>query len=209
MGQSMSIIHKAYLFAYNAFKEELASLLYKALGDNDLEQLHQFIQQYRYELTNLYTWEPLAEDWVEHLGDSQDVQWYADIALTKYYDLVAGEMGLGYGFDALGVYLQSLPQMNGKAALLICGSPFGPPDNRLDPGRMGTGLLNPTQVEQFHRFLEEFNWPVISKLEADLYEECLYKPESVADITDALAQLKQLYKKASEKQMGVLFTDFT
>lgn len=204
----MSIVHKAYLFEYSAFEAEFASLLYTSLEQNKVELLEQFIQQHCVELTDLDTWEPLGEDWQDHSEADQDIQWYADIALTKYYDLAMGNLGLSYSWDALGAYLESLPQILTEADTLICGRLFGPPGHRLDPGKMGTGLLSPTEVLQLNRLFKTFNRLPIPEPEAAIYAECLYVPESVEEVRNALEQLQRLYTQASEEHKGLLFKDF-
>jgi hypothetical protein len=202
----VSIDHKAYLFHYWAFRVELAPILYQALERDAVEDLRAFINRYRQHLTDQGTEEPLGEDWESRLAEAiekPNVQHYADLALTKYYDLTE-PMGLSYGFDALGAYLRTVTE---QADRLICGCLFGPKGRRLDPGYMGTGILSPEQVEQVFEMLEK-KWPPIPEPESEVYAECHYQPDSAEEVRQSLERLENLYCRAFEEDRGILFVDF-
>src|SRR5262245_55922903 len=101
----MSIEHKAYLFRFDEFQEELAGLLHRSLRTGEIGPLRGFINRHRASLTDQATEEPLAEDWEEEYARESDVQQYADLALTRYYDLT-DNLGLSHGLDALAAYLR-------------------------------------------------------------------------------------------------------
>lgn len=203
----MSIDHKAYLFEYRRFEEELALILYDALEQGATEPLRAFINQFRSDLTDLWTEGPLGENWEEDVEDAS-VQSFADLALTAYYEVAGGNQGLSYGFDALGAYLQTVPLVSEEASLLICGHLFGPTGLRLDPGRMGTGVLAPAEVQRLHELLEQTEWPPIPPPGSDLYGECIYQPQEVDDVSQSLDRLRELYGRAKGEAKGILFADF-
>jgi hypothetical protein len=202
----MSIDHKAYLFRHDEFQAELAVPLRRALQTGKVHALRDFINRHRASLTDLGMGAPLAEDWEEAAAEP-DVQHYADLALTRYYDLTDSQ-GLSYGFDALSAYLHTVPRLARYADDLICGRLFGPRGKRLDPGRMGTGLLSPAQAGRFARLLAGTKWPAIPGPEAEIYADCHYQPESPEDVQKSLDQLLELYGRAAKARVGILFADF-
>jgi hypothetical protein len=203
----MSIDHKAYLFRYDEFRKELADVLYQALQTEIAHPLRAFVSRYHSSMTDLATAKSLGEDWEEKWGHEADVQCYADLALTRYYDLT-GSLGLSYGFIALAAYLRSLPTFAQYTDCLIGGRLFGPKGKRLDPGQMGTGLLSPEEVARFARLLAGAEWSPIPPPESEIYAECYYQPESTADVQRSLNELRDLYSQATEAGLGILFADF-
>lgn len=203
----MSIYHKAFLFRYDDFEKELAETLYDSLQSREVGQLRNFINLYRASLTDEATEDLLAENWEEEYGRQPDVQQYADLALTKYYDLT-DSLGLGEGFDALSEYLLIVPSLAGRAGGLICGMLFGPKGHRLDPGRMGTGLLSPAEAAGFAKLLAGAKWPIVPGPDDVIYSECLYAPESADEVQESLNRLMELYRTAAEMKSGILFVDF-
>jgi hypothetical protein len=202
----MSIDHKAYRFRHNEFQRELAEVLYRALDTEDPGPLGAFIRRFRESLTDPATEAPLSVDWEQEYGPDRDVQQYADLALTRYYDLNEN-LGLSYGFDALEAYLRSTALAQ-HAARLICGTLFGPKGRRLDPGRMGTGLLCPEEVASLARLLAGTSWPDVPEPGSEVDSECHYQPESAEEVQDSLEQLKELYRRAAESNAGLLLVDY-
>jgi hypothetical protein len=202
----MSIDHKAYLFRYDEFQEELADLLYRCLRTGKIDSLRGFINANRAALTDLATAMPLTENWQERVRE-MNVQYYADLALTKYYDLTAS-LGLSHGFIALGAYLRSVARLSRYADDLICGRFFGPRGKRLDPGNMGTGLASAKEAARFAKLLASVSWPAIPGPEADIYAECYYQPESAEEVENSGDQLVALYRRAANARTGILFVDF-
>jgi hypothetical protein len=205
----MSIVHKAYLFDHCGFERELAGILYGALERDDVRPLRAFIQHHREELTNFDTEEPPDEDWEKTCQDEGEpkVQWYADLALTKYYDFT-DDLGLDYGFDALHAYLRMVPEVRAYADELICGNLFGPKGLRLDPGAMGTGLLSEDDVKRLHKLLERTSWPRIPGPRSTAWADRYRKPESADEVRTSLATLRDLYRLAAEESTGLLLVDF-
>lgn len=199
--------HKAYLFRYDQFQQELAGSLQRSLQTDEVGPLRRFINRYRASLTDQETEEALAEDWEEVYGAPPDVQQYADLALTRYFD-VNENLGLGHGFDALSAYLRSVASLSGQAGALICGERFGPKGQRLDPGQMGTGLVSPEEAARLAKLLASADWPAIPGPESEIYAECYYRPESVEEVRKALGRLVELYRRAAEAGLGILLMDF-
>lgn len=202
---AVSIDHKVYLFRYSEFQSELADLLYHALETDEVGNLRGFINSERSLLTEHVTEEPLVEDW--EVGFEPDVQRYADIALTKYYNL-AEDLGLGYSFDVLGAYLNIVSELAGQSNVLICGRLFGPKGKRLDPGYMGTGLLPPDDVSHFAMLLSGIKYPAIPNQGSKIYSCCYYKPKSADEVQEALEQLNTIYQRAAQEKLGLLLLDF-
>jgi hypothetical protein len=206
----MSITHKAYLFNHRAFAVGLAGILYESLQRDDVHSLRTFIQRHLAELTEFGTEKPPDENWEKARQDEGGrpiVQWYADLALTKYYDFT-DNLGLDYGFDALHAYLRMVPELRAYADELICGHLFGLKGRRFDPGGMGTGLLSEEDVKRLHELLEGTNWPPILDPQSTMWADCLYKPESAEDVGESLARLLDLYRVAAETNTGLLLVDF-
>lgn len=205
----MSIDHKAYLFEHSGFRRELASILHEGLERDDVLSLRMFIQRHLAELTDFETEEPPDEDWEKICQDEgrPNVQWYADLALTKYYDFT-DNLGLHYRFDALHAYLSGVPDLCAYADELICGHLFGPKGRRFDPGGMGTGLLSEEDVKRLHELLEGTNWPPIPDPQSQVWAACYHKPESADEIATSLDRLRDLYREAAETNRGVLLADF-
>jgi hypothetical protein len=210
----MSIDHKAWLFDYNAFEQEFASILFRALESGDTGPVKAFISQHHAALTNQWTEAPFGPLWEEELRrhpgkelEAYDVQDYADIALTRYYDCTDAR-GLAHGWDALVAYMRSIPDLTLFAEALVCGYTFGPERWPFDPGRMGTGFVPPDQVEVLHGVLEETRFPPPPGPGDEVYARCHYKPASTEDVTTALRELRALYREAAAADCGLLFADF-
>lgn len=205
----MSIDHKAYLFDHTAFERQLAPVLSEALETGCVEPLRRFILRHGDQLTDPDTEEPLDEDWEASAAEEDGVQWYADRALTLFYDLAGGSEGLGQGYDALHAYLRTIPLLRDEADTLLFGRLFGPPGRRLDPGFMGTGLVSEKEVRRLHRLLEECDFPPVPGPGSPLYAGCLYPPEEEGEVEEALDSLSELYAEAADEGRGLLFTDFS
>ena len=123
-GAVMSIVHQAYLFDYRRFETELADTLYAALERDDVRALRAFIQRHLHELTDFETEEPPSKDWEERMEEelqnsgASKVQWFADLALTKYYDFT-DSLGLDYSWDALHAYLGTVPALRPHADRVV------------------------------------------------------------------------------------------
>lgn len=206
----MSIEHKAWLLDYQAFREELAPILFHALESDEVERLKEFVDQHYASLTDPWTWEQLPENWEEVMrqrGSQLNVLTLGDIALTKYRD-VTDNIGLGYGLDALEAYVRSVPALKQKAGALIGGYWFGPRGKRFDPGVMGTGFISLEQAREHLALLTGVALPSIPEPSSAVYHDCYYKPAGTEEVRASLDQLRQIYEMAVDRARGVLFADF-
>ena len=136
----MSLNHNAFVFAHAAFEAELRPTLDRALETSDVQLLASWIEANRSALCDPYEGEELPADW-ESLLTAQDVQEYADFALTKYYD-PSDSIGLDEDWAEVEAELARL----GLSLDIIQGSPFGPAVARFDPARSGAYLQSPATV---------------------------------------------------------------
>lgn len=126
----MTMSHKAFIFDWPTFENELAPVLHVALMNGRMDSITHFINEHLNELTDPYEGHALDSSWDRQL-ERHDLQEIADFALTKYYD-VNSDMGLGDAWMSIEKDLD----LTQRRALL--GIPFGPENNVLDPGRMGS-----------------------------------------------------------------------
>jgi hypothetical protein len=89
----MTLCHRAFVFDYTAFGNELAPILDAAAESNQAEHLMRWVDRERTMLTLPWEDSELAEGWRGGLV-SQSVREVAAIALTKYYD-VGVDHGVG------------------------------------------------------------------------------------------------------------------
>lgn len=136
----MSSEHKAYVFDFQLFKEELSSILNQALLDKDASGLIGFIDSNIADLINPYTEEAMSGDWQSYL-EIGDIDEYGDFAITKYYDL-EDDIGLGYNWlDIQNILVKNLRTLEGESERQkspILGNAFGPENKEFDPGKLGS-----------------------------------------------------------------------
>jgi hypothetical protein len=151
--------HKAYVFDYNAFMCELSGALLDALSTGQTDSLVKFVEENRDSLTDPDEGEPLDESWRDMLetaaaqtygGFALDAHAYGDFALTKFYD-PADNIGLSHYWDEVETLLDC---ELGHADYVVLGSPFGPPDELFDPGKMGSYFQSPAEVKEHLSQLE-------------------------------------------------------
>ena len=134
----MSMCHKAYALDYALFSRELAPVLFDALATGHTSELSSFVDTHTKALTFPWDASPLPEDWESalHVGDVHEI---GDLALTMYYDADddCGLQELWSGID---------DQLPDAARPCLLGTPFGPPENLFDPGRMGSYFQDPSEV---------------------------------------------------------------
>lgn len=168
----MSMSHKAYAFDWPAFEsDDLYGLLFAALTSGDSAGLIHYIDVHREDLKDPYEGNPLADDWRD-MRENHDVYEYGDVALTRFYD-PAEDAGIGNPWLAID---DQLPEAD-RAALL--GTPFGPPSDSFDPGRLGSYFQTPREVARslarVRRFklsaLEDYHRKSLERFR-DLLEEC-------------------------------------
>lgn len=209
----MSISHKAWLFDHDSFQSEFADLLYRALTTGNESEIKAFIATHHAALQDPWTEESLGPDWEQQLrtnpslADTVDLQFWADLALAKYYR-ADDEQGLDRGFDALRAYLRTVPGVQPHADALIEGYPFGPPESVFDPGRQGTGLVSTAQVKDHHERLLTAGWPPIPGPDSPVYRDCHYRPRSATAVQEVLDHLRDIYQQATEQGRGLLLADF-
>jgi hypothetical protein len=138
----MTLLHRAYAFAYSDFRAELAPLLEEALLSDDGAPLSRFIVENRAALTDPYDGEPLDDDWQERL-EAGNVQQLGDFALTKYYD---GDWDMG--LDADWRTVREELRGAGEDERLLLGAQLGPPSRRFDPGQHGSYFQSEEDVQQ-------------------------------------------------------------
>src|SRR5690349_15161787 len=95
----MSMEHKAFVFDWESFLQELSELLFSALVSDDTTRLKAWINSNVADLKDPYEGEPLTKDWEDTL-DVKDAHQYGDFALTKYYD-PARDIGLGHEWQII------------------------------------------------------------------------------------------------------------
>ena len=165
----MSMLHKAYALAWDAFEEDLFALLERGLRCGETTELVAFIDKHRAVLTDLATARPLGAGWRAKV-DLADVQQLGDQALTRYYNL-REERGLCHAW--LGTEGALPPPV--QAALL--GDPIGG-KTLFDPGKMGSYFRSAEQVQESLVVLREAEPLPVGEYRTDfdrflkLLEEC-------------------------------------
>ena len=128
--------HKAFVFDYDAFRNELHDALVAALHTGNVAHLRSFISQHRDELTDPYEGAPLGDDW-EAQVDAKDPHQYGDFALTKYYRVV-DNLGLGPDWQ----HAEELLAREGIGEALLLGCTI----DSFDPGKQGSYVQSPAMV---------------------------------------------------------------
>src|SRR5690242_7249687 len=101
----MSMEHKAYVFDWDAFHDELSGTLYAALATGDAEPLVAYINARIGRIRDPYEGELLTDSW-EGMVKIKDAHTYGDFAVTKFYD-PGDNIGLGYQWQAIEHLLSS------------------------------------------------------------------------------------------------------
>ena len=114
----MSMEHKGYAFDWHKFEAELKPVLIGALETGEIQNLVQFIEKNREQLTDPYDGMSLKSNWQLMLAN-QDAHECGDYALTKYYD-VSEQMGVGYAWIEVS---DRLPK---EASRALLGEALGP-----------------------------------------------------------------------------------
>lgn len=141
----MSMVHKAFLFDYEAFERELKGILERSLASGVNEELVRFIHDHRSQLTDPYEERPLPASWEESVSP-KDAHQYGYVALTKFYDLTGPQSEIGLWYDWEPIY-DVLEQESKGLESAILGRAVGPPSNFFDPGKMGTYFQSADLVE--------------------------------------------------------------
>jgi hypothetical protein len=139
----MSMEHKAYVFDYEAFERELASILRVALERNDCTALIEFIENNLESLKDPYQGEPLSSCW-QSMIETRDSHQYGSFALTKYYD---PRQNIGLYSDWRPIH-DAMERETGDAASILLGDVFGSASNSFDPYKIGSFFQSSRQVER-------------------------------------------------------------
>lgn len=177
----MSMEHKAFVFDYDAFVDELGNILENALLTNNNEKLVSFIKQNINSLKDPYEGEPLNTSW-EAIVEPKDPNQYGDFALTKFYD-PQDDIGLG----AMWENVQNILKQECGKSLIILGTPFGSKNSYFDPGKMGSYFQSKSQIQGNLQLLTD-----IIHLSPDLFSE--------------LNEAFNMIQKAAEAEKGLYVT---
>ncbi len=145
----MSMDHKAYVFDYEAFNNELRPVLEESLRSGEVGPLLGFIREHFAELKDPHEGEPLEENW-QDLLTYEDPQEYGEFALTKYYE-PSEDLGVSTDWMELEELLVAEVE---QGTDLTMGDTVGPRGNVFDPGRMGSYFLTAGEVESRHDALQ-------------------------------------------------------
>ena len=158
----MSMCHKAYALDYTLFSNELAPVLFNALATGDTSDLSSFVDTHTKALRFPWDASPLPEDWRSALqvGDAHEI---GDLALTKYYD-ADDDCGLQEFWSGID------DQLPDAARPCLLGTPFGPPENLFDPGRMGSYFQDLSEVVRSRDAVRQLSSSDLSHLLALLEE---------------------------------------
>jgi hypothetical protein len=139
----MATEHKAFVFDYITFIQELANILEMAIFSQNSRELIFFIENNLQYLKDPDSGEFLDLEWQEMI-ETKDVNECGDFALTKYYD-PHQNVGLGYNWELLYDALQN--ELKTEISPLL-GLPFGYDNNYFDPGKIGSYFQFPEQVKE-------------------------------------------------------------
>jgi hypothetical protein len=173
--------HKAFVFDYNAFANELSNTLEAALMSNNTEKLVSFIAQNLDSLKDPYEGEPLDNNWQSML-EIDDPHQCGDFAITKFYE-PQNDIGLGYSWENI----QNLLKEEFGIPVIILGIPFGTINNYFDPGKMGAYFQSHTLVKDNLNSIK------------DLLEQ---KPKYFSDLEGVI----KIFQKAIAKNHGLYVT---
>jgi hypothetical protein len=149
----MPVEHRAFLFNWTAFNEDLRVILEPALYSGDIDELIAFIRQHMVNLRDPYSRQRLEGDWETKLR-FRDVQELGDVAMTEYYDPRA-DIGLGVESERLEELYDAFGINPAFAMVPVLGAILGPDDNPFDPGRLGSYFQTPEHVVGNHLFLTQ------------------------------------------------------
>ena len=145
----MSIEHKAFIFDYTEFSNELKPLLEQCLTSGEICLLKEFIITNKSYLRDPYEGEDLDGNW-EDLIEDKDPHQYGDFALTKYY-FPQNDRGLGVEWEDI----KNAVDLNHKGVYSpLLGVPLGVEEGYFDPGKTGSYFQSVDQVAKSLKILE-------------------------------------------------------
>lgn len=180
----MSMEHKAFVFDFEAFVQQLSNTLEKASLNNTNKNIISFINNNIVLLKHPDEGGAIDDYWEEILEEIKDVHNYGDIAITKFYD-PDKDIGLGYDWQDIENILSC--ELLVDPGDIILGQKFGPIDNRFNPGRISSSFQSLEQVKLNMQLLQ------------NLVEQ---KPK----LSIALADLLSMLQKAIDSQTGLYIT---
>lgn len=195
--------HKAFIFDTPKFNQELRSIILTSGVKDDPKRLKKFINTHLDQLTSPYTEEPLDADWEDEL-ENEDVQEYADFALTYCYNLEE-EIGLAYAWDALIGISENL-DTDFDPEYVVLGEALEDDDFVLDPGQEGMGFVEAEDINEIYDELVELKESFTDAVKKiSLSEDTLYEI-SETELLEGYQQLLTIYKTAKERNLGLMMT---
>lgn len=140
----MPVEHRAFLFNWQGFNEDLRVILEPSLSSGDVEELVAFNRQHLVNLRDPYSRQRLEGDWESKLR-FRDAQELGDYGMTEYYDPRA-DIGLGIDGDRLEELYDAFGINPSFGMVPVLGAILGPEDNPFDPGRLGSYFQTPEHV---------------------------------------------------------------
>lgn len=195
----MSMEHKAYIFDTEDFESNLKELLLDAGLSDNVEAIKAFIEENADSITSPYTFEPIDEDWEEEL-EANDVQEYADFAMTAYYE-PEEDIGLSYTWNAVMEGLKATGFEDAEVCVL--GNPVEKDGFSVDPGRCGLGLISAENVQKLYQKLSNIKADFCDINIEDLDIEDDIEQEELEDVFD---DLLSIYESALDENKGIMFT---
>lgn len=129
----MAMEHKAFIFDYALFEQELLPTIKRAIESGKKNELIDFIRKNVEKLKDPYEGDQLSEDW-ENMIENGDIDEYADFCLTKYYDPTQ-DIGLGNDWIVAQELFETYVPGSGN---ILLGMPIHVGDEYFDPGKMGS-----------------------------------------------------------------------
>lgn len=196
----MSMEHKAFLFDSMKFDLEIKNVMERCWCNDTSDYAIEYIEENYKKLKSPYTGENLNVDWRRELNEDSDIQEYLEFILTACYD-PSEDIGLQYSWDVL---IDVLKQLNKDKNVnhWILGNEMAISGNKFDPGKMGFGILNSSEVKDILQFITESKIKLHS---IDLNKAYLYKM-TYEETKDAYNDLCDIYRLAVEKKMGFIMT---
>lgn len=151
--------HKAFVFDYDAFIKELADILKNALATKKSYELIIFIENNLSHLKHPDEGRTLDFYWNEII-EIGDVDEYADIAITKYYN-PDDDIGINYDWMLLDDLL--LQALNVDISPLL-GTIFGSSENYFNLGKQGSYFQSPDKVKENLELLNSFSSEILHNL---------------------------------------------
>ncbi|MCD0460593.1 hypothetical protein [Roseiconus lacunae] len=141
--------HKAFIFDYESFEQELRMTLEVALTTGDCDALLSFISNNKESLSDPYEGEPLDDD-CKRMIEIEDAHQYGDFSLTRNYS-PQKDIGLGSSWNVVQELLASLGEIPISP---IRGLTIGPASEPFDPGKAGSYFQIAERVQESLASLE-------------------------------------------------------